>query len=231
MRTRLFLRRVLKPVLRIAGGLIGLVLAFLIAAAVGTIWTASARVDESQAKTTTVFVLSNGYHTDIALPVQGGVPPAGLPIHASDLERGLSNVRYLAIGWGSEAAYTSLVSITDLSLGTIATALSFDRSVVHVLPFYGAPYGEGVYQVDLSEDQYRRLTEFVAATFTTRPDGHGELVPDVTHGYGDVFYHARPRFSIFYSCNAWTGTALREAGITVGVWTPFAQSLEWALAR
>jgi uncharacterized protein (TIGR02117 family) len=231
MTTGRFLRIASKLALRLAGGIIGLALAFLIAALIGTVWTSSANVDGSSAKTRTVFILSNGYHTDIALPVVDGVPPAGLPVRATDLAGGLSNVRYLAIGWGSEAAYTSLVSITDLSLGTIATALSFDRSVVHVLPFYGAPYGEGVYQVDLSEDQYRRLTDFIAATFTSHADGRGQMLADVTHGYGDIFYHARPRFSLFYSCNAWTGDALREAGIPVGIWTPFAQSLEWALAH
>lgn len=209
-----------------------LIFAYLVVALVGTLWTVSSdRAQAAAAATRTVFVLSNGFHTDIALPLTGGEAPRGLPIAASDLVRGLSGVRYVAIGWGSEAAYTSLVSITDLSAGTIFRALAFDRSVVHVLPYYAEPFGEGVYRLELSEDQYRRLTDFIATTFLAGPDGAAEIIPGVSQGFGDVFYRGRPRFSAFYGCNAWTGEALRRAGAEVGIWTPFAQSIEWALSR
>lgn len=100
---------------------------------------------------------------------------------------------------------------------------------MHVLPFYGIPQGEGVYQVSLSESQYRKLVAFIAQTFTTDDTGRSDKVIGASQGYGDVFYRAEPRFSPFYSCNVWTGQALRQAGIRMGVWTPFVQSLEWSL--
>jgi len=224
-------RKVLRLTQRVAIGLACLCAAFAITAVIGTFWLAPSRVADGDTNTRTVFVLSNGFHTDIALPVTGGVAPAGIPVRSADLARGLSNVRYIAVGWGSEAAYTRLLSITDLSFNTIAKALSFDRSVIHVVPFYGTPYGAGVYRIELNEGQYGRLIRFVGETFLTGSGGDGLLLDDVSQGYGDVFYQARPLFSIFYSCNAWTGDALRKAGVRVGAWTPFAQSLEWALDR
>lgn len=216
--------------LRLTGAIAGLLTLFIVASAVGTVWRAPGDPPNRPGVNRTVYVLSNGYHTDIAIPVADGRPPVGFPIKAGDLPRGLTGVEFIAIGWGSEAAYTSLVAITDLSFSTVVKALSFDRSVVHVLPFYGVPYGEGVYPVRLDERQYRRLVAFLAATFEIAGNGEPRLVSGVTQGYGDVFYHAEPRFSAFYGCNAWTGEALRTAGITVGIWTPFAQSVEWSLS-
>lgn len=216
--------------LRLTGAVAGLLGLFVIASVVGSVWSVQGDPPNRPGVNRTVFVLSNGYHTDIAIPVAGGRPPDGFPIRAGDLPRGLTGVEFIAVGWGSRAAYTSLVAITDLSVATIVKALSFDRSVVHILPFYGVPYGEGVYPVQLDESQYRRLVAFLAATLETGGNGEPRLVSGVTQGYGDIFYHGQPRFSAFYGCNAWTGEALRTAGISVGIWTPFAQSLEWALS-
>lgn len=226
----LFFRRSLQWGLRLAGAIAGLMALFIVASVVGTVWRTSGDPPDRPGLNRTIYVLSNGYHTDIALPVAGGRPPDGLPIRASDLPRGLVGVEFVAIGWGSEEAYTSLVAITDLSFATVVRALSFDRSVVHVLPLYGVPYGEGVYPVRLDDSQYRRLVSFVAQTLETGENGDARLITGVTQGFGDVFYRGGPRFSAFYGCNAWTGEALRTAGISVGFWTPFAQSLEWALS-
>ena len=33
----------------------------------------------------------------------------------------------------------------------------------------------------------------------------------------------------FYTCNSWTGRALREAGVETGLWTPLSQSIMWRL--
>lgn len=225
-----FVRLLAWLALRLAGVIVGLLAVFGVAAVAGTFWLMPGDPPDRSGADRTVFILSNGYHTDIAIPVVDGEPPDGFPIKAGDLPRGLAEVQFVAVGWGSKAAYTSLVAITDLSVATAVRALSFDRSVIHVLPLYGVPYGEGAYPVRLDDSQYDRLLAFMAATLETGRNGEARLIPGITQGYGDVFYDARPRFSAFYGCNAWTGEALRTAGISVGIWTPFAQSVEWALS-
>ena len=204
---------------------------YLTAAATGTVWTARSDRTPGSGGTNTIFVLSNGFHSDIALPVKDGLAPHGLPVLASDLPGGLRDTRYLIVGWGSQTAYTSLLALSDLTAGIIVKALAFDRSVVHVLPSSGTPRGEGVYRLDLDDTQYERLIDFIAGTFEIKGNGQVELLHGVTQGFGDVFYRAIPRFSVFYGCNAWTGQALREAGVPVGYWTPFAQSIEWNMNR
>jgi hypothetical protein len=41
----------------------------------------------------------------------------------------------------------------------------------------------------------------------------------------DVFYEGDGGYNAFYTCNEWAGAALREAGVRVGAWTPFSQSV------
>lgn len=222
-------RRAARLFLRLISGLALLSAGYLAAALIGSLWTDAPAFQDTGDKTHIVFILSNGYHTDIALAVDDGEPPAGLPVSERDFPGGFENVRYLLFGWGSEAAYTTLGSIADLSVATAFKALAFDKSVVHVLPLFGRPRGEGVHQLDLSERQYGKLVAFIAQTFATDEAGGGDVISGASQGFGDIFYLARPRFSPIYTCNVWTGQALRAAGVRMGRWTPFVQSVEWSL--
>lgn len=228
-----FARAVVKGVLWTAGGTVMLLLAYLAAAAVGTVWSSGgpARAAAAADDSVTIQVLSNGFHSDLVLPIEAGRPTAGLPISPDDLPGGLQGARYLIVGWGSQTAYTSLLALSDLTVEIAVKSLLFDRSVMHVQPYDRPLAGRGVYQLNLLPEQYARLIAFVAETFAVDDAGRAELIPDITQGFGDVFYRARPRFSLFYGCNAWTGQALREAGVPFGLWTPFAQSVEWNMER
>lgn len=227
---RILLKAFKALLLSVAAVFVALVL-YAAAAVTGTVWSVDGTPGTGAGKTTTVYILSNGFHSDIAVPIADRRTLETLPVTGSELPGGLDGTQYLIIGWGSQTAYTSLLALSDLSAEIIVKALLFDRSVMHVLPVAGVPYGDGVYPLELDEKQYDRLLTFIANTFTVSDGGRAELLAGITQGFGDVFYRARPRFSAFYGCNAWTGHALREAGISFGRWTPFAQSIEWNMNR
>ncbi|HEX8448713.1 MAG TPA: DUF2459 domain-containing protein [Allosphingosinicella sp.] len=44
-----------------------------------------------------------------------------------------------------------------------------------------------------------------------------------------MFYEAVGPYSAVYTCNSWTGAALRHAGVRTGLWTPLSQSIMWRL--
>ncbi|MCR9137210.1 MAG: TIGR02117 family protein [Alphaproteobacteria bacterium] len=226
-----FFRKTIRTVFWVCLTVAGLVMVYLAAAVIGTVWTTNGTARAAAGGSNTIYVLSNGFHSDIALPVEAGRPPSGLPVSPDDLPGGLADTRYLIIGWGSQTAYTSLLALSDLTARIAFKALLFDRSVMHVLPYSGEFHGERVYRLDLDEVQYGRLVEFISRTFSTDANDNANLLMGITQGFGDVFYRAEPRFSLFYGCNAWTGQALRQAGVSIGRWTPFAQSIEWNMGR
>jgi len=81
----------------------------------------------------------------------------------------------------------------------------------------------------LRRAEYRRLVEFARASFQYDPKGR--TMPILGRGYGasDMFYEAVGPYSAVYTCNSWTGAALRHAGVKTGVWTPLSQSIMWRL--
>ncbi|TCD14572.1 DUF2459 domain-containing protein [Oricola cellulosilytica] len=174
-----------------------------------------------------IYVLSNGFHSDIALPADGGETLGSLGLNGSDYPVEIERVRYWAFGWGSRTAYTSLRELSDLSIGIALRALAFDETVMHVLPLKDLEVGPGVYAYDLTGDAYAALLERIREAFGE----NAQIIPDITQGFGDRFYLGSGRFSPWRACNVWTGEQLRATGIGVGLWTPFAQSLEFGLER
>src|SRR3546814_7837720 len=75
----------------------------------------------------------------------------------------------------------------------------------------------------ISEAPYPLLARRIDAYFALDPYG----APRPIKGYGasDVFYEAHGYYSLFRTCNEWTGRQLRSIGIRIGRWTPFSASV------
>ncbi|WP_419911675.1 DUF2459 domain-containing protein [Hoeflea sp.] len=96
-------RRTIKTLLYAVVAVLGVLAAYLTAAVAGTLWTVSGHGEALSEQPRVVYVLSNGFHSDIALPVENGRLPAGLPVRDKDFPNGLDQARYLIIGWGSQS--------------------------------------------------------------------------------------------------------------------------------
>jgi len=55
-------------------------------------------------------------------------------------------------------------------------------------------------------------------------------VPGAHYGRTDAFYEATGRYGLFFTCNQWTGQALRASGVPMPAWTPFDFNITWQLA-
>ena len=177
------------------------------------------------ADTVRIAVLSNGFHSDIALPATGDTLER-LGLDAADYPVAREAVSFWAVGWGSRAAYTSLVAVADLTPGLVARAVAFDETVMHVMPTGPIAAGNGVWFVDVPRERYDALLADLRGWFaSTAP------IPGVDQGFADRFYPGAGRFTAWYGCNAWVGARLRGAGVPVGRWTPAAQSLAYGLDR
>ncbi len=171
----------------------------------------------------TIYVETNGVHTDLVVPV------AAAGIDWRDLVRpeDIADPRYagydhLAFGWGEQRFYLETPTWADVRPGTvIAAAIGSDRTLVHVEHLPTPAVGADVRPIVLRPGEYRRLSAFIRASFAPVPSG---ARPKIFRGYGDydAFYSGSRRYDALMTCNAWTGQALRAAGVRVGAWTPFA---------
>jgi uncharacterized protein (TIGR02117 family) len=200
-----------------------LLLGYLVAGAIGgAIPTNNAW--RQPARGVRIFVESNGVHTGFVLPkVAAGVDWRNLAP-----ARDLSDPRYgrfdhVVIGWGEKAFFLETKTWADVRPGTVlAAAIGSSHTLMHVEHVPAPAVGADVRAVVLSEAEYRRLAAFIAASFRSG----GARYPGYA-GY-DVFYDALGRYDAVATCNAWTGDALRHAGVRVGAWTPFpATVMQW----
>jgi uncharacterized protein (TIGR02117 family) len=176
-----------------------------------------------------IYVVTNGFHTDIVVPTLSEAKDWRPLLQASPITRQSLDAPWLAFGWGSQAAYTELGTLADLSVGLALKAVAFDRSVVHVQPVVAILAGEEARRFTVTQAGYQRLVAHIERSLQPGADGAPVVLPDVTHGTGDAFLRGRDRFWLLRSCNVWVGEALRKAGLPVGLWTPLARSLMWSL--
>jgi uncharacterized protein (TIGR02117 family) len=195
---------------------IGLYLAAIVI--LGRVPTNNAWTEPAQG--VTIFVQTNGVHTGIVMPAVAGGIDWRDRVKASDLPDPRGAGAWLAFGWGDRGFYIDTPTWRQARFSTIVRALTGSGDTVmhvdHLDPFAADANWR---QLRLRPAEYRRLAEFIAATFD---DGR-----QVTTGYTprDVFYAARGHYSALRTCNVWTGDALRHAGVRTGQWTPFADDV------
>ena len=168
-----------------------------------------------------IYVESNGIHTGLVVPMV----TEGVDWHDLLRPEDVRDPRYAAyshvsIGWGERTFYLETPTWGDVRLKTVAAAaIGSDRTVMHVDHVPEPRVDEDVRAITLRPEEYRRLADFIHMSFK-KEGGHRPV-----HQYGyyayDSFYDAHGHYSAVTTCNAWTGDALRHAGVRVGAWTPF----------
>ena len=227
-------RRIIRGAAIVCGSAIAVVVVYLAAAVVGALWTGgvspAAAEGERQYR---IAVFWSPIHTDIILPSEGVSVDWRSVLKGTGEPAGLDDVAYLAFGWGSKSFYREVPHLSDVTVSVVARALFFDTSLVHVTPVDDPERIERGSRAILTvpESRLRALEQFVRASFAEDGTGQVEPLPEASYGYGDAFYGGAGRYTPIETCNAWTGEGLRLAGVPVGVWTPFAQSIAWVLGE
>ena len=223
-------RRALRIAVRAAGALLALpILYFIAALIIGAIPANRGWREASEG--VTIFVRTNGVHTWILVPkvtpdmdwrplVPGG--------HLRDPRWGAGD--HVALGYGNRTFYLETPTWGDLTMkNAFLAAFGRGRSLMHADHDHRPQPSDDQRPITLSREEYRRLVAFARRSFQL--DSKGRSMPLIGRGYGasDMFYEAVGPYSAVYTCNSWTGRALREAGMRTGVWTPLSQSIMWRL--
>jgi uncharacterized protein (TIGR02117 family) len=178
-----------------------------------------------------IFVRTNGVHTWLLVPKVTPEMDWRRYAPGEDLrDPGWGAGDHLALGYGNRTFYLETPTWGDLTMkNAFLAAFGRGRSLMHADHDHDPKPTDYQRPLTLSREQYRRLAEHIGASF--QRDAAGRTMPVLGRGYGgsDMFYEAVGPYSAFYTCNSWTGEALRAAGVRMGVWTPFSQSIMWRM--
>lgn len=178
--------------------------------------------EKAQHSDVEIFVLSNGVHTDIVLPVKTTFIDWQQLLPYNDFEMVDSTFHYIALGWGDKGFYLETPTWADLKASTaLKAALGLSTTAMHVTYRKTAPkVGELCKRLIISVEQYKLLYTQILNSFIIKK---GKPLKINHPGYNnyDCFYEADGCYSMFKTCNVWTGSVLKSAKIKVGIWTPF----------
>jgi uncharacterized protein (TIGR02117 family) len=200
---------------------------YLTAALIGSLMPVNRGWTEPE-RGTTIYLIDNGIHVDIIMPIAAqGLDWARL-IPLSDFANP-GRPAWIAFGTGEERVYLNTPTWWDLTPRTAWHALTGGKRVMHVE--YVSGINVEVRQIRLRPEEYRRLWAAIRSDFVL--DAHGRAIRIDHPGYGpsDAFYDATGRASAFHTCNSWVAAKLRLAGVKTSIWPPFEQGLLWRYRR
>jgi uncharacterized protein (TIGR02117 family) len=156
----------------------------------------------------TAYVIGDGWHTDIALPVSAITGPLQAVTHD------FPTAHYLRFGWGQRTWYMAGQHTTGDALRALFPA----PAAMLVTPLDQAPLstpaGSQAFAVGLTTAGARHVADYIWAALEQPIKGiPGRFGFD--RDPGGIFYAANGTYSGTYTCNTWTADALRAGGIPV----------------
>lgn len=208
-------------------------LAYIAIAYVQVLFPLNSRPSDAVTTATSVeaYVVTNGVHTDLVFPLKTATIDWERYFPKKHFIAVPTTAAYIAIGWGDREFYLYTPEWKDLTVATALGAMTGQHaSVLHVTYLSEEDLRQHAYRLPLSEENYQALISYVLASAAMLDQG---LVPVANAHYSpqDAFYEARGTYSLFNTCNSWTGTGLQRAGARVGWWTPFDALVTWYLPR
>ena len=172
-----------------------------------------------------VYLISNGVHTDLILPVTAQALDWRPLLPRTDFANPDSVAGWIAFGMGERRVYLDTPHWRDITLDTIWEATSGGERVMHV-EWVADPEWHAR-AIRLRPEEYRRLWAAIRAGFRLDARGRPQRIDHPGYGPADAFYLGVGRASLVNTCNVWAGDQLRLAGVRTSLWSPFSQGLEW----
>lgn len=173
----------------------------------------------------TIYIHSNGFHTDLILPVdEAETQTHWLELFDDSLLRNKHRkAKWMAAGWGDEGFYLDSYNNKFPGFGTCCNALLIPSpSLMHVAFYeHGFSRTSLCRPVKLRKQEYAALCHAVKQSFVYA--GNGKAKPIDSPGYWgyDYFFRAKGSYHLFQTCNDWTNDCLSRSGLNASWKAPF----------
>ncbi|MGL4596339.1 MAG: TIGR02117 family protein [Bacteroidia bacterium] len=190
---------------------------------------------EAPVSGTTIYIRSNGFHTDLILPLHHTDSSLDWMhiIRHDSLREKFQSREWIALGWGDEGFYFDSYNGKFPSAGTTVKAIFWPtHALMHVEFLQQRPkVGEQMIQLHLRDDEYRKLCETIQSSFSLDTNGHFIVRKEPGYYFNDVFFDAEESYHLFNTCNHWTNDVLKRAGLKASLAAPFDRSVLWRFRK
>ncbi len=171
----------------------------------------------------TIYIKTNGAHTDIVVPVRNDQMDWNREIKYDDIVSEDTVYQYLAIGWGDKGFYLETPTWAELKPSVaFKAAFWLSTSAMHATYYKSMTEDGRCKKILISRKQYAALINYITGWFQKDADGHFiNIKTTANYGDTDAFYEAKGHYNLFFTCNTWANSALKACGQKCCVWTIF----------
>jgi uncharacterized protein (TIGR02117 family) len=215
------LKKILRIILKIIGGILAFILLYVILALTIPLIEVAKKPTKEPA-TVPIYILTNGDHTDLVVPVKTAQIDWSKKIPYQDTKSKQGNFNYLGIGWGDKGFYLDTPTWSQLKFSTaFKAAFWLGESAMHCTYYNEMKEGKDCKKIMLTKNQYADLIKYIDTKFDKDKAGNNILIPTkAVYGENDCFYEANGSYSFLYTCNTWANNGLKTAGQKAALWTP-----------
>jgi len=159
-----------------------------------------------------IFLVDNGFHSDIAVPL------AAIESHAGPLAQAAATTTsspWVLVGWGDARFYEDQSPWQDRIPDGLAALFGGRPTVVHLQGVGESPdlnWREGVHRIVVSRAGLASMLARADRSFRLGADGAPVKI-DVAAGVGQGFFVSGEGFSLVHLCNHWAAELLHAAGL------------------
>lgn len=212
------LKKLLRYTARIGIGLVSFTLLYIIVAYVVSCIPVNKNVKAGN--DVTIYINTNGVHTDIIVPVENKVKNWSTTILFAHTQANDSTAKYLAFGWGDKDFYLNTPQWSDLKTSTAFNAAFYlGSSAMHTKFYNTVTENSECIKLTISIDDYQRLVAYLSDSFAYDTSNKVQWIANRNYGNYDAFYEAKGKYNLFYTCNTWANNALKAANQKAALWT------------
>ncbi len=212
-----------KKSLKFVGWILLAIISFLVLYVVSAILISKISVnsDVSQKdKPIEIFILSNGVHTDIVVPIKNEFKDWSKEIRFQQTKSKDSLVNYLAFGWGDKGFYLNTPEWSDLKASTaFNAAFGLSSSAMHTTFYKRMKEDASCKKIRISSEEYQKLITYISESFKLNSAKNVQWISGNSYGNRDAFYEANGSYNLFFTCNTWANNALKTANQKASLWT------------
>jgi len=119
----------------------------------------------------TIYIQTNGVHTDIVVPVTNSIKDWSKLLKHSNTLKSNTSFDYLALGWGDKGFYLETPSWAELKLTTaFKAAFSLGETAMHTVYQKNMHESATCKKIQISNQDYEKLVTFITNSFEHKKD-------------------------------------------------------------
>lgn len=167
-----------------------------------------------------IYILTNGVHTDIVVPYFNEAYDWRTYLDPALTPGKQTSAQWVSFGWGDKGFYLQTPEWKDLKASVaFNAAFGLSESAMHVTYYDKILEGDDCIEIKLNKEQYQQLCKYILNRFDMENNKLLLVETDQNYGLNDVFYEAKGKYNLFYTCNTWANNALKSANLKASLFT------------